>query len=115
MSIQLVLQYILGGIMILVGILAVSSKKVINAVIYMSLLSLLAVVGFVLMNAPDVAVTEAVIGSGLVTFLFVFTILGVKKSSATQEPSLDDLDIHGQTVLGEKELVAESEKGSENI
>ncbi len=115
MSLQLVLQYILGGVMILVGILAVSSKKVINAIIYMSLLSLLAVVGFVLMNAPDVAVTEAVIGSGLVTFLFIFTLLGVKKKSVSREPSIEDLDIHGQTVVFEKNQVAKARKGSETI
>ena len=35
--------------------------------------------GFVLMKAPDVAVTEAVIGSGLVTTLFVFTLLSARK------------------------------------
>ena len=40
---------------------------------------MLAVVGFVLMKAPDVAVTEAVIGSGLVTSLFVFTLISVRK------------------------------------
>jgi energy-converting hydrogenase B subunit D len=43
---------------------------------------MLSVIGFVLMKAPDVAVTEAVIGSGLVTSLFVFTLLSVKKVGA---------------------------------
>lgn len=100
MSLQVVLQYVLGVIMIIVAIMAVSAKKVINAVVYMSLLSLLAVVGFVLMNAPDVAVTEAVIGSGLVTFLFVFTLLGVNKSKATKQPTLHDLDVHGSIEKG---------------
>jgi len=46
---------------------------------FLSSLSMLAVIGFVLMKAPDVAVTEAVIGSGLVTSLFVFTLLAVRK------------------------------------
>lgn len=99
MSLQQVLQIGLGIVMVVIAILAVESKKVINGVIYLSLLSLLAVVGFALMNAPDVAVTEAVIGSGLVTALFVFTLLGVKKSSATKEESLDDLDIHNTPIL----------------
>lgn len=100
MSLQVVLQYILGVVMIVVAVMAVSSKKVMNAVVYMSLLSLLAVVGFILMNAPDVAVTEAVIGSGLVTFLFVFTLLGVNKSKATKHPTLHDLDVHGNVQEG---------------
>jgi energy-converting hydrogenase B subunit D len=34
------------------------------------------------MKAPDVALTEAVIGSGLVTALFVFTLLSIKKEDA---------------------------------
>lgn len=102
MSLQLVLQYALGILMVVIGILAVTSKKVINAVIYMSLLSLLAVVGFTLMNAPDVAVTEAVIGSGLVTFLFVFTLLGINKVSAVKEATLDELDLHGAGIESEE-------------
>ena len=40
---------------------------------------MLTVVSFVLMRAPDAAVTEAVIGSGLVTSLFIFTLLSVNK------------------------------------
>jgi len=84
MSVQQYLQIGLGILMLVVAILAVESKKVINAVIYLSLLSLLAVVGFALMNAPDVAITEAVIGSGLVTALFVFTLLGVNKEAVTE-------------------------------
>ncbi len=64
--------------MIVFAVLAVEGKKIINSVICLSLLSLLSVLGFVLMKALDVAVTEAVIGSGLVTILFVFTLLGVK-------------------------------------
>jgi len=36
----------------------------------------------VLMKAPDVAITEAVIGSGLVTALFVFTLLSINRRDA---------------------------------
>jgi len=75
-----IISLIVGGFMILFGILAVESKKLITAVIYMSLMSLLSVVSFIIMKAPDVAITEAVIGSGLVTFLFIITLLQVKKA-----------------------------------
>ena len=40
---------------------------------------MLAAIAFVIMRAPDVAITEAVIGSGLVTALFVFTLFSKKK------------------------------------
>jgi uncharacterized MnhB-related membrane protein len=42
---------------------------------------MLAVVAFVMLKAPDVAITEAVIGSGLVTSLFVFTLLSTRKEA----------------------------------
>lgn len=70
-----VMEILLGLIMIFCGFMAIESKKILNSVIYLSFLSMLAVVAFVMMKAPDVAVTEAVIGSGLVTALFVFTLM----------------------------------------
>ena len=71
---------------LLVGLafLALNGKSLIRSVMFLSLLSMLSVIAFVLMQAPDVAVTEAVIGSGLVTSLFVFTILSKRKVGAKQ-------------------------------
>ncbi|HGG06539.1 MAG TPA: DUF4040 domain-containing protein, partial [Aliiroseovarius sp.] len=43
------------------------------------LVSLMASVLFVLLAAPDVAMTEAAIGSGLTTFLFFFVLGRVKE------------------------------------
>lgn len=68
-----------GSLMVVLGVLAINVKKLINTVIYLSMISMLAVVCFVIMRAPDVAITEAVIGSGLVTALFVFTLFAAKK------------------------------------
>ena len=66
-------------LLLILAILAINSKSLIKSVMFLSSLSMLSVLGFVIMRAPDVAVTEAVIGSGLVTSLFVFTLLGVRK------------------------------------
>jgi uncharacterized MnhB-related membrane protein len=66
-------------LLIALAFLAINSKTLIKSVMFLSSLSMLAVIGFVLLKAPDVAVTEAVIGSGLVTSLFVFTLLAVRK------------------------------------
>lgn len=74
-----VVEIIAGALMLLFAVLAIESKKLINSVIYMSLMSLLSVVSFIIMRAPDVAITEAVIGSGLVTFLFIITLIQIKK------------------------------------
>ncbi len=79
------IEVVLGVLMVFTGFMAVESKNIIRAIIYLSFLSMLAVVGFVLMKAPDVAVTEAVIGSGLVTALFIFTLMATKGEKAGDE------------------------------
>jgi len=82
---RMILEIVLGLLMVFTGFMAVESKKIIHAVIFLSFLSMLAVVGFVMMKAPDVAVTEAVIGSGLVTALFIFTLMASKDGKAGEE------------------------------
>jgi len=77
------LEIFIGILMIYAGAMAVISKKLFNSVLYLSLLSMVAVVGFVFMKAPDVAITEAVIGSGLVTAVFLLTISIKKRSGDT--------------------------------
>ena len=66
-------------LLLILAFLAINAKTLIKGVMMVSSLSMLSVIAFVIMRAPDVAVTEAVIGSGLVTSLFVFTLLGVRK------------------------------------
>ena len=79
-----IIMIVVSVFAVVLAFLAINSKQLIKSVMYLSALSMLSVIGFVLMKAPDVAVTEAVIGSGLVTSLFVFTLLGVKKVGAKQ-------------------------------
>lgn len=73
------IEIVISVLLLILALLAVSSKSLIKTVIFLSSLSMLSVLAFVMMQAPDVAVTEAVIGSGLVTSLFVFTLLGARK------------------------------------
>ena len=79
MTLISVVEIIVSVLLIVLAFLAINSKSLIKSVMFLSSLSMLAVIGFVLMKAPDVAVTEAVIGSGLVTSLFVFLLLAVRK------------------------------------
>ncbi len=74
-----IISLVIGVLLLVIAFLAINSKKLIQAVLFLSALSMLSVVAFVMMKAPDVAITEAVIGSGLVTSLFVFTLLSVRK------------------------------------
>jgi uncharacterized MnhB-related membrane protein len=71
---------------VLIGsIMAIISKSITSAVVSAGLASLFASVLYVLLSAPDVAMTEAAIGSGLTTMIFLYTIKKtqeVKKESA---------------------------------
>ncbi|HPJ21197.1 MAG TPA: DUF4040 domain-containing protein [Clostridia bacterium] len=66
--------------LVVFALTAVISRKLLTSIIFLSALSMTAVAGFALLSAPDVAVTEAVIGSGLVTFIFVASIRNLRKA-----------------------------------
>lgn len=61
------------------AIVALATKSIAVAVIAAGLVSLFASVVFVLLAAPDVAMTEAAIGSGLTTFLFFFVLSRIRR------------------------------------
>ncbi len=56
------------------GVLAVCLNQLMMAIVSAGLASLFAAVSFLLLAAPDVAMTEAAIGSGLTTFIFLYAI-----------------------------------------
>ena len=56
------------------GVLAVCLNQLMMAMVSAGLASLFAAVSFLRLAAPDVAMTEAAIGSGLTTFLFLYAI-----------------------------------------
>lgn len=56
------------------GLLAVMLNNIVSAVISAGLSSLFASVVYVVLAAPDVAMTEASIGSGLTTMIFLYAI-----------------------------------------
>jgi uncharacterized MnhB-related membrane protein len=65
---------LLCGSIIASGILAVCLGSVMAAMISAGLASLFAAVCYVLLAAPDVAMTEASIGSGLSTLIFLYAL-----------------------------------------
>lgn len=56
------------------GLLAVLLDNMLSAIISAGLASLFASVVYVVLAAPDVAMTEASIGSGLTTMIFLYAI-----------------------------------------
>lgn len=64
----------IGGLMIVFSIFTVEAKKVIDSLIGLSAVSLLSVLIFVMLKAPDVAITEAAVGSGLASAVLLFAL-----------------------------------------
>jgi len=60
------------------ALLAIYVKNMAIAILAAGSVSLFASVLFLILAAPDVAMTEAAIGSGLTTFLFFFVLAHVR-------------------------------------
>jgi len=65
------------------AVVAVISKNLVTSIISAGLVSLLASLLYLLMSAPDVAMTEAAIGSSLATIIFFYVLnrIRVKEDS----------------------------------
>jgi energy-converting hydrogenase B subunit D len=66
--------FLLCGSIIVSGLLAVHLSSTMAAMVSGGLAGLFAAVCYVLLGAPDVAMTEASIGSGLSTLIFLYAL-----------------------------------------
>lgn len=69
------------------GLLAVIVKNHVGAIISAGLTSLFASVVYVVLAAPDVAMTEASIGSGLSTMIFLYALRKTRSGKPAGEES----------------------------
>lgn len=60
--------------LVVIAIITVQTQRLRNAVIYMGVLSLTSSFVYLLYNAPDVAIAEAVVGSTLATVLYLVAL-----------------------------------------
>lgn len=82
MTLTLAMALILALASLAAAGVALATRSRVTAVLAAGLLSLFASVLFVLLAAPDVAMTEAAIGSGLTTFLFFFVMGRIRREGA---------------------------------
>jgi len=66
--------FIMGASMIAGAVLAIMSRSLIVSVIAVGVVSLFASVFYLFLSAPDVAMTEAAIGAGLSTVIFLYAV-----------------------------------------
>ncbi|RLD91414.1 MAG: hypothetical protein DRJ09_01140 [Bacteroidetes bacterium] len=77
--IALILILVLLVLMIAASVYAVRQKDLLYAVIATGIISLILSILFYLLQAPDVALTEAAIGVALTTIIFVITIRNTER------------------------------------
>lgn len=77
---SLTIIIVLSLIMLVMALTAIIHKKLTVAVIATGVVSLIASVMYLLMAAPDVAMTEAAIGSGLSTIIFFYVLNKIRKA-----------------------------------
>jgi uncharacterized MnhB-related membrane protein len=73
-ELMLIISLLFSVAMIGAAFVAIQVKQISIAMLAAGLVSLLASILFLFLAAPDVAMTEAAIGSGLTTFLFFFVL-----------------------------------------
>lgn len=71
--------------MIVMSIIAIHHKNITLAVLSAGGVSLVASILYLLLAAPDVALTEASIGSGLTTIIFFYVLNKIKKHKHVEE------------------------------
>ncbi len=71
--IQIVQSLILAS-MVLSAFLLVRSKNLFVSVVYLAVMSLMLAIEFYILQAPDVAIAEAAVGTALSTAIFVIVI-----------------------------------------
>ena len=78
-----VLIAVLGLMMLAAAVYAVVTRQLVAAVLASGLIGLLASVIYVVLAAPDVAMTEAAIGSGLTTVVFLLALRRIRQLGGT--------------------------------
>ncbi|MBN2777269.1 MAG: DUF4040 domain-containing protein [Bacteroidales bacterium] len=83
--IWIIISAVLGVVMITMSVVAIHHKKITIAILSAGGVSLIASILYLLLAAPDVALTEAAIGSGLTTFIFFYVLNKIKKHKHVEE------------------------------
>jgi uncharacterized MnhB-related membrane protein len=70
---MILLISVLAVIMVAAAVWVLITPNILNAIIVFAVVSLVASVLFIFMHAPDVAITEASIGAGITSALFILS------------------------------------------
>ncbi len=76
---MILLFYLLLVILPIITFLAIDSKDLLYSIIFLSAASLTLALLFFLLQAPDIAITEASVNAGLLTIIFLLALEKTKR------------------------------------
>ncbi len=79
MSWELILQSFMLLFLFVLCIIAIELKNLLYAVITLAGASIVLAVIFYMLRAPDIAITQAVVGAGVATVLFIIAVSRTKR------------------------------------
>ena len=88
-----VFQYILLGFLVTCAIAVSFSKNLLNSILIFMSYSLIMSIIWILLESPDLAITEAAVGAGVTSVLFFATL---KKIHAMREEDEDEEETDAQ-------------------
>ena len=84
---MLILEYILLAFLVVCAVSVSFSKNLLNSILIFMSYSLVMSIIWILLESPDLAITEAAVGAGVTSLLFFVTL---KKIHAMQEEGETD-------------------------
>lgn len=74
---------VLLGLLIVLAVLALQARNLLVSVVLTSIFSLVSCLVFYLWHAPDVALTEAAVGTGIGTVVFIWVVFRTERRDTT--------------------------------
>lgn len=100
-----VFMYILLGLLLVCAISVTFSKNLLNSILIFMAYSLVMSIIWILLESPDLAITEAAVGAGVTSILFFITL---KKIHGVLNNPEDDLDGEDDSDDSDEDEAAES-------
>ena len=103
---MLIFEYILLGFLVVCAVSVSFSKNLLNSILIFMSYSLVMSIIWILLESPDLAITEAAVGAGITSVLFFVTLKKIKTIDAMVAKE-DPTTPGSETVTGKEETTHE--------
>ena len=100
-------MYILLGFLVVCAIAVSVSKNLLNSILIFMSYSLVMSIIWICLESPDLAITEAAVGAGVTTVLFLVTLKKLHTMKEQEETGIGEADAQAEAP---KELAAKEQK-----